>query len=234
MPAMTRRASLACLATTFLLSLGFASLTTAQETRDVVEIFKSRAEVVQAEALNKQANAAIINADANHRKARAEVRKMDQETRKLSTENDLLDAKVHYDKRAMYHTYQAAHRPKPSTPEQYAARARQAAPTRLSSYQLWSKPGYVRWPSMLLHNDYSEVRSQIDHLCLQRSPADSGAGSQNCVDLQTNVDRFKTALNAKIKTYKPADFIAAKKFLESLALEATLPIDLGVDQVAQR
>jgi hypothetical protein len=228
------RLATACLMACSFASLGLTSLTSAQETRDVVEVFKSRAEVVQAEALNKQANAAIINADANHRKARAEVRKLDQETRKLSTENDLLEAKVHYDKRALYHTYQAAHRPKPSTPEQYAARARHAAPTRLSSYQLWSKPGYVRWPSMLLHNDYAEIRSQIDRLCRERSPADSGAGSQNCVDLQLNVDRFRTALNARIKAYKPADYIVAKKFLDSLALEATFPIDLGVDQVAQR
>ncbi len=231
---MIRRISLARLVTACLLLLGASAATSAQDTKDVVEIFKSRAEVVQAEALHKQANAAIINADANHRKARAEVRKIDQETRKLSTENDLLEAKVHYDKRAMYHTYQAAHRPKPSTPEQYAQRAREAAPTRLSSYQLWSKPGYVRWPSLLLHNDYVHIRSQIDHLCLQRSPADSGAGSQNCVDLQTNLDQFKTALGAKIKSYKPADYIVAKKFLESLSRETQFPVDVAADQVAQR
>jgi hypothetical protein len=231
---MIRRNFLVRFVTACLLSLGCTWLAAAQETKDVVEVFKSRAEVVNAEALSKQANAAIINADANHRKARAEVRKMDQETRKLSTENDLLEAKVHYDKRAMYHTYQAAHRPKPGTPEQYAQRARQAAPTRLSTYQLWSKPGYVRWPTMLLHHDYAEVRSQVDHLCLQRSPADSGAGSQNCVDLQTNIDRLKTALHTKIRSYKPADYIVAKKFLESLALEAMVPVELGMDQVASR
>jgi hypothetical protein len=226
--------SLARLATACLMSLGLAAVASAQETKDVVEVFKSRAEVVQAEALNKQANAAIINADANHRKARAECRKMDQETRKLSTENDLLDAKMFYDRKALHYAHKAAHKRQTSTPEQYAQRARQAAPTRLSSYQLWSKPGYVRWPSLLLSVDYADIRSQIDHLCLQRSPADSGAGSQNCVDLQSSVDQLKTALGGKLKSYKPADFIAAKKFLDSLALEVQFPVDLAADQVAQR
>jgi hypothetical protein len=237
MPAMTCRTNLARLAAACLIAACCAitpQTAQAQGVKETVEVFKSRAEVVNAEALNKQANAAIINADANHMKAAAESRKMGQETRKLSAENDLLEAKVFYDKKALYHAHRQAHQPPKSTPEQHAQRARQAAPTRLASYQLWARPGYVRWPSLLLHAEYADVRTLLDHLVAQRSPADSGAGSQNCVDIQQGVDRFKTALNSQIKQYKPADYIAAKKFLDSLAYEVQFPVDHAAGQVAQR
>src|SRR5262245_14737055 len=151
------------------------------DNRDLIEAYKSRAEVISADAQNKQANAAIITAAATLTRAQAEAAKMGQETREKSLQNDLLGAKVFYDKRTLYHTYKEAHHTPRSTADQYTERARSAAPERLSSYQLWVKPGYVRWPSLLLASDYSQPRGQVEYLLKQRTPADSGAGSQNCV-----------------------------------------------------
>jgi hypothetical protein len=195
------------------------------ETKNAVEVFKSRAEVINAEAQNKQANAAIINAQAVYMKSHAESQKLHQETREKSAQNDLLETKVFYDKRGMYHAYKEAHKAKASTPEQHASRAAQAAPDRMSNAQLWIKPGYVRWPSMLRQADYAKQRGQIDGLFAQRSPDDSGAGSQNCVELQAQIDGLKTVLASKVRQYKPADYLAAKKFLEALAVEAQYSVD---------
>ncbi|HZN34796.1 MAG TPA: hypothetical protein VFB80_13300 [Pirellulaceae bacterium] len=197
------------------------------DNRDLIEVYKSRAEVISADAQNKQANAAIITAAATFTRAQAESAKMGQETREKKLQNDLLGAKVFYDKRALYHTYKDTHQTPRSTADQYTERARSAAPERLSSYQLWIKPGYVRWPSLLLAIDYSEPRSQIDYLLVRRTPADSGAGSQNCVDLQQQIDTLRLALQGRMRTYKPADYLAARKFLDSLAYEVQFPADFG-------
>jgi hypothetical protein len=188
--------------------------------REVNEVYRSRAEAFNAEAQNKQANAAIINAMANYGKAAAEARKINQETREKSALNDLLETKVYYDKRGLYHTYQDAHRPKRGTPEQYAEWARKAGPTRLAADQLWIKPGYLRWPSVLRHADFADCRGQIDNLLSQRTPTDSGAGSENCVQIRAQVDSLKKALAAKVKQFKTNDYLAARRFLENVALEA--------------
>src|SRR4030095_11709146 len=99
------------------------------------------------------------------------------------------------------------------------------------SYQLWSKEGYLRWPGLLLHGDYAEARSGIDYLFAMRTAADSGAGSQNCVDLQARIETLRDALHKKLKSYKPVDYLTARKFLDSLAYEAQFQAE-GVTKTA--
>jgi hypothetical protein len=195
------------------------------ELRNINEVYRSRAESFNAEAANKQANAAIINAMANYGKASAEAGKINQETREKSALNDLLETKVYYDKRGLYHAYKETHKVTRATAEQYAEWAKKAGPTRIAADQLWIKPGYLRWPSMLRHDDFAVARGQIDTLMNQRSPTDSGIGSDNCVQVAARVDAFKLTLAAKIKQYKPADYLAARRFLDNIALEAQNPAD---------
>jgi hypothetical protein len=227
-----------CILTRFVLASIACSLLAAapvrsQDMKGMAEVYRSRAEVIHAEGQNKQANAAIINAAANHMKARAESSKLHQETRKLSAENDRLETQVYYDKKAMYYAYQDAHKPIRSTPEQFAERARQYAPTRLSSYQLRTQEGAIRWPSLLMHGDYAEARSRIDYSFARRTTADSGAGSQNCVELQSRIDTLRESLRNNLKRYKPVDYLAARKFLDSLAYEAQFQAE-GQTQTAAK
>jgi hypothetical protein len=210
-----------------------AALAHGQETKELVEVFKSRAEVFAAEAADKQANASIINAMGNYAKARAEAARIDQDTRKARAENDFLEAKVFYDKRSLYHAYKETHKVSRPSTQEYADLARRLGPSRLASYQLWAKPGYLRWPSLLLNQDFAEVRSQIDDLFAIRQPQTSGAGSQNCVDIQERVSEMKSTLTSKLASYKPVDYIAAKKFLEGLALEAQLPAETETQRLVR-
>src|SRR5688572_32209305 len=118
---------LSLVATGGLLAIAFSAPAAAQDDNKALnELYKSRAEVINAEAQNKQANATIINAHANYMKSHAESRKLHQEAREKSAQNDLLETRVFYEKRGLYHTYKDAHRPKASTPEQYAARAQRS------------------------------------------------------------------------------------------------------------
>jgi hypothetical protein len=209
-----------------------AGLTAAAQGQD---LYKSRTEMLQAEAANKQANASIINALANYGKSEAEVAKLGEETREKQAHNDLLEAETYYKKRAQYQGYQAAHRPKPSSASQYTMRAREAAPERLASHQV--EDDGLRWPTLLRGPAYDEIRRAIDELWRNRTADDSGAGSQNCVRIAAALDALKAALVENISRYRATDYLAARKFLDGAALEAQEPIKAVsemVDKVAGR
>ena len=208
-----------------LLMLAVVSLAADDDLRNINEVYRSRAESFNAEAANKQANAAIINAMANYGKASAEAGKINQETREKSAQNDLLETKVYYEKRGLYHAYKETHKVTRATSEQYAEWAKKAGPTRIAADQLWIKPGYLRWPSMLRHDDFAVARGQIDTLLDQRTPTNSGAGSDNCVQIAAQVDALKSALAAKVKQFKATDYLAARRFLDNIALEAQNPAE---------
>jgi hypothetical protein len=213
-------------------SLALAGLAATARGQD---LYKSRAEMLQAEAANKQANASIIHALADYSKSQAEVAKIGEEVRLMQANNDLREAEVFYKKRAQYHEYQAAHRPKPASPGQQAARARQLAPERLASYQV--EPDGLRWPTLLRFPSYDTSRRQVDRLWQNRTLENSGAGSQSCVLIVAALDQLKAALLENIDRYGSSDYLAARKFLSALALEAQEPIvsvsDM-VDKVAGR
>jgi hypothetical protein len=215
-------------------NLVFAGLAAGASAQD---LYKSRAEMLNAEAANKQANATIISAIAGYDKTQAEIAKLGQEIREKGAQNDLLETEVYYKKRAQYHEYRAAHRPKANSPDGYTALARGAAPARLTSYQLGSGPGELRWPTVLKGSDYDATRREIDGLLKSRTPEDSGAGSQNCVDIVARLDVLKTELRDNIRRYKSHDYLAARKFLDAVALDAQEPafsISGTVDKVAGR
>jgi hypothetical protein len=73
---------------------------------------------------------------------------------------------------------------------------------------------------MLRHDDFAVARGEIDELMNQRTPTNSGAGSDNCVQIAAQVDALKSVLAAKVKQYKPTDYLTARRFLENITLEA--------------
>jgi hypothetical protein len=45
------------------------------------------------------------------------------------------------------------------------------------------------------------------------------------MQIAAQVDTLKSALAAKVKQYKPTDYLTARRFLENIALEAQNPAD---------
>jgi hypothetical protein len=191
------------------------------------DLYKSRAEMMNAEALSKQADATIINAVAGYGKTRAEVAKLNQDTREKSVQNHLLESKVYYEKRAQYDAHRDAHAPEPATQEEHVARARRSAPPKLSPYELWSQPGVLRWPTLLKGRVYADARAQVDDLLANRTAEDSGAGSQNCVSVQAWLTELKASLVRHVRHYPSGDYLAARKFLEAVGRAAQEPLSTG-------
>jgi hypothetical protein len=201
------------------------------------DLYKSYAEILNAAALNKHGDAAIITALATYGKSQAEAGKIVQEIREKAAQNDLLETETFYKKRAQNQAYRDSQRAKSKSPGDYAERARRAAPVQLSSYEIDSKSGTLRWPTLFRSAAYDSLRRRIDELLQNRTLDDSGAGSQSCVKTLAVVNALKTTLRDNVRRYAASDYLIGRKFLDAVALEAqrpAIPAAETVDRVAGR
>lgn len=92
---------------------------------------------------------------------------------------------------------------------------------RLPTTELDPKTGQLTWPAALRTEELSAERERIDQLFAKR--AEAGFLDPNgYVALHKLVDRMGTRVRERSGEFSTRDLIAARKFLESLALEATL------------
>jgi hypothetical protein len=205
-------------------SLLLAGVATQLQAQD---LYKSRAEMLNAEAASKQADAALIHAAADYEKAAAEAAKLRQEIREKAANNDYLETEVFYKKRAQYHTYHESR-----DAARQAARAKtepvknvnRAVSTKIVTQAASGKPGEVIWPTIFKAAAFDPTRRNIDALLASRTPEDSGVGSLNCVSILSGLDDLKTTLRKNIYRYSSHDYLAARRFLEMLAEEVKMPV----------
>jgi len=191
------------------------------------DVYKSRAEMLNAEAASKQANAAIIGAIANYEKSAAEAAKLGQEIREKAANNDFLETEVYYKKRNQYHAYhaaQAAARQAAKAQTEPVKHVNRAVSARIVTETANGKAAKVMWPTLFKAAGYEVTRRHIDALLASRTPEDSGVGSLNCVETMTCLDDLKTSLRSNIHRYSSHDYLAARRFLEMLSQEVQMPM----------
>jgi hypothetical protein len=114
--------------------------------------------------------------------------------------------------------------PRRFSTEQLAVLARKAAPQRLGEREYDRTIGRVYWPAALRGDEYAAERDALEWAFRGRSPGDDGAGSE----LYGEVRQLTSRLDEKLKTHlddlDAAQYVAAKKFLMSLAYEAQQPL----------
>ena len=96
---------------------------------------------------------------------------------------------------------------------------REATPGRLSSSQLERGTGIIHWPPLLRDKAFNDPRYQLDQLFHSRTPDNSGADSDNYVQISKYSDAMHTILKGMIKDLPPATYVAASHFIRSLNYE---------------
>ncbi|MSR56467.1 MAG: hypothetical protein EXS05_02200 [Planctomycetaceae bacterium] len=91
--------------------------------------------------------------------------------------------------------------------------AQSAVPQPLSASEFDPNTGKVAWPEVLLTDDYKKTRQRLERLLKQRaaSPDDSTAQAHAAAE------ELLDLLKEHIKDLPSNDYIATRKFLESLA-----------------
>ena len=118
------------------------------------------------------------------------------------------------EKKAKYEAKVAEQRAKDYvSPETIARVVREESPRMLSVSQIAPDTGKVTWPELLLADEYEQPRKELERL-LKRPAAIS---DDNSVKAHAAAEQMITTLKENIRDLSIADYIAAHKFLDSLA-----------------
>lgn len=147
--------------------------------------------------------------------ARAEARRYELENRLRATE-------VYFQMRLLNRQYRAMLRgPRPTLDalKRYAAAGR---PDRLSPSELDAVTGEISWPVLLRDDRYTDYRAQLENLFAERAAADE-ISTASYLRIHRTTRSFLKALEKRVAYVPQMDYIAAKRFLQSLAFEAREP-----------
>ncbi len=106
-------------------------------------------------------------------------------------------------------------RASPLSTEQYVRLARVQAPQSLTNTQLDPLTGAINWPKPLAGPEYADHRARIEKLFVDRS-----SGYSTYADIQKACNDFLEQLRTDIMKFQANDFVAARKFIDSLLFAA--------------
>ncbi len=153
----------------------------------------------------------------------SEASKNYEQARSMDYDNRLKWTETYFDMQRVNKSYRDAKRPKRLTPDQYNQIAKAKAPARTSSSQLDPLTGQLAWPMALQESRYEPFRSQLEPMFSKRAYQHGNIGPDGYREIQATVDACLAELKQNIRDYRPNDYLAAKKFLESLGHEAGFP-----------
>jgi hypothetical protein len=141
-----------------------------------------------------------------------------EEARRAYIDNRLKATQNYYDIKRMNDDYRASKRSQPLSFEGYVRLARIQAPERLSVSQLDPFTGLIEWPVILREQKYDADREVIEQLYQERA----NDIASNKREIQIACDNLLASLQEHLDDYAQNDYIAAKRFVESLRYEAVL------------
>jgi hypothetical protein len=150
-----------------------------------------------------------------------------QQVRSQAVDNHLKYVASKYELRKMNQEYVASLKKPHVTPEQLSRISRAAIPERATFSQIDPQQGKIRWPEALCDERFGGSRKKLNELFAARSLAPTQFNSQSRQAVQDATAAMKDALSAQIRQYGTADYLAARKFLETLSYEARFAADAG-------
>ncbi len=118
--------------------------------------------------------------------------------------------------------YRARERGPRASMEQLVRMAKAGLPKRLSPSQLDAVTGKISWPTLLRAEQYSKHRARLEELFVKR--AQQGVlTAEDYLELDKTTKALLAELKARVREVPQMDYIAAKRFVQSLAYEARLP-----------
>jgi hypothetical protein len=150
-----------------------------------------------------------------------------QQAYQLGIQNRKLAVQTYFDLRRMNASYRAEQEMQHphATPDEIAAFNQSRVPEPLSANVFDPGHGVLDWPPLLARPEFADHRAKIEALYgdWAADPHGSGLGTQNCRDIEQAVADMSDKLHSEIKDFKPDEYIAATKFLKSLAFQGRSP-----------
>lgn len=170
----------------------------------------------------RSGTADIIRAQGEYAESYGQGLINSEEARSKYIDNQKKWLEVYYERKKMGEQYkkeQADERNRAT--QKWLATREPGAPDPLSPRQLDPSTGKVFWPTGLQSQEFADLRVQLENEFDARAHASSGASNGDKIN-QLAREMQKT-LKANIRDMTPNQYIAAKKFLDSMAYEGLNP-----------
>lgn len=135
--------------------------------------------------------------------------------RRAYIENRLKATQTYFEMRRYNEEARRAMRSPPLTMEQYVRLAREQAPDPLTATQLDPLTGTISWPAPLRAAEYEPLRQRLERLFQDRA-----SGYVTYGEIQEAANQFLEQLQLDIEKFSPNDYVAVRKFIDSLAWAA--------------
>lgn len=211
----------ACVPVTF--SSAMAGETVSDRIKALADLGKGQAAVITSQA-------AMVTAVGAANANLATARKTLEDCRGVAIDNNLKATEVFYKKRETRDAYRKERYRKRLSQQDLVRLAKAAAPVRLTSLRPASVRGGIQWPAIFQEQEFAACHEQLDLLFSKRSFSNSGPGSELCRQAYEPINQMRAQLRAQIRQMPPAEYVVAKRFLNSLAYEAQF--SPGLDRIA--
>ena len=165
--------------------------------------------------------ARVIEARGENAELSADAALKFSEARRRQVENWKKFVATSFEVRKIYHDARVAERGRPLTSADYIRMAQIGKPQRLSPSQLNRLTGELAWPAVLDDGPFASYRQVLDRLFAKR--AERGRlGFHDTVRADRTAATMTEMLRERIAEVPVAEYMAARRFLESLAYESKL------------
>lgn len=143
-----------------------------------------------------------------------------QEARRLAIENRQQAVTSYFELRQRNQNFRDMNRKPRLTMEELARVNKAMIPDRLSTQQFEPATRTIFWPASLKGPDFAEERLAIEQEFAKRGEVPTGIGSDNHLEIREAAASIRGKLSEQIAEMRPEDYIAAKKFLDSVTYES--------------
>jgi hypothetical protein len=173
--------------------------------------FRGRAEIIKDQGVYNK-----LTAEAARDLAQADT---------IAIENTRKWIQMYFDARQLNREERALERgPKPSLSFMIRS-AQEGAPRRLSTYEFDATTGQINWPLVLQADAFAKSRAQLEQLFAFRATGpQQGAAFDTFMGIWQSAEQLVDNLQDCVAYLPPQEYVAAKRFLQSLAWEAVQPM----------
>ena len=129
---------------------------------------------------------------------------------------------TYLDMRQTNKAYQDANRRPKATMEQRIRMAQIDKPKPLSPGEVDVVTGEIQWQRLLLSDTFAEQRNEVNQAFAERA-SNSVLGPDDYLGVRNTIKAMLASLEEQIRNVPQMEYVAAKRFLQSLAVEAGTP-----------
>lgn len=142
--------------------------------------------------------------------------------RRNEIENYSARTQTYFEMRDYNRKARAAERGPRASMEQLVRFAQAGKPKPLSPSEVDVVTGVLDWPRWLKSNEFAADRQKVERLFSERAHK-GGLGREDYMKAREVTDSMLAELKTQVRDTPPADYVASKQFLQSLAYAASQP-----------